>query len=68
VPRAQLDDVYWQNGVVDVTRRGVILERGVMIGQRVAGLVTEPADSIDIDTPLDLQLAELLLAQRAATA
>jgi CMP-N-acetylneuraminic acid synthetase len=68
VPRAQLDDIYWQNGVVDVTRREVILEQGVMIGRRVAGLVTQPAESIDIDTPIDLQLAELLLAQRAATA
>ncbi|MCA1646469.1 MAG: acylneuraminate cytidylyltransferase family protein [Chloroflexi bacterium] len=68
VPRAQLDDIYWQNGVVDVTRREVILEQGVMIGQHVAGLVTQPAESIDIDTPLDLQLGELLLAQRAATA
>jgi CMP-N,N'-diacetyllegionaminic acid synthase len=40
VPRAQLEDIYWQNGVVDVTRREVILEQGVMIGRRVAGLVT----------------------------
>jgi len=68
VPRAQLEDIYWQNGVVDVTRREVILEQGVMIGRRVAGLVTRPAESIDIDTPLDLLLAELLLAQRTATA
>jgi N-acylneuraminate cytidylyltransferase len=68
VPRAQLEDIYWQNGVVDVTRREVILEQRVMIGRRVAGLVTQPAESIDIDTPLDLQLAELLLAQRAAAA
>jgi CMP-N-acetylneuraminic acid synthetase len=68
VPRAQLEDVYWQNGVVDATRREVIFEQGVMIGKRVAGLITEPAESIDIDTPLDLQLAELLIAQRAATA
>ena len=48
--------------------REVILEQGVMIGRRVAGLVTEPSESIDIDTPIDLQLAELLLAQRAAKA
>jgi CMP-N-acetylneuraminic acid synthetase len=68
VPRAQLEDIYWQNGVVDVTRREVILEQRVMIGRRVAGLVTQPAESIDIDTPLDLQLAELLLAQRATPA
>ncbi|MGI9146245.1 MAG: cytidylyltransferase domain-containing protein [Chloroflexota bacterium] len=68
VPRAELDDIYWQNGVVDVTRREVVLEQRVMIGRRVAGLVTEPADSIDIDTPLDLALAELVLARRAAGA
>jgi CMP-N,N'-diacetyllegionaminic acid synthase len=66
VPRAELDDIYWQNGVVDVTRREVILEQKVMIGRRVAGLVTELADSIDIDTPLDLALAELVLSRRAA--
>jgi CMP-N-acetylneuraminic acid synthetase len=66
VPRAELEDIYWQNGVVDVTRREVILEQRVMIGRRVAGLVTELADSIDIDTPLDLALAELVLARRAA--
>src|SRR5205823_292636 len=68
VPRAQLEDVYWQNGVVDVTRIDVIREQKVMIGRRVAGLVTEAEASIDIDTPLDLDLAELLFAQRAARA
>ena len=66
VPRAELEDVYWQNGVVDVTRYKVVRGQRVMIGQRVAGLVTEPDESIDIDTPLDLALAELLLARRAA--
>jgi CMP-N-acetylneuraminic acid synthetase len=68
VPRSQLEDIYWQNGVVDVTRREVILDRGVMIGPRVAGLVTQPEDSIDIDTPLDLALAELLYSRRMARA
>jgi CMP-N,N'-diacetyllegionaminic acid synthase len=65
VPRAELDDIYWQNGVVDVTRREVIVDQRRMIGGRVAGLVTEPADSIDIDSDLDLALAELLLSRRA---
>jgi N-acylneuraminate cytidylyltransferase len=64
VPRAELEDVYWQNGVVDVTRLAVIREQGVMIGRRVAGLVTEAEESIDIDTPLDLALAELLMGRR----
>ena len=68
VPRAELEDVYWQNGVVDVTRHDVIREQRVMIGRHVAGLITLPEESIDIDTPLDLALAELLLARRAARA
>jgi CMP-N,N'-diacetyllegionaminic acid synthase len=66
VPRAELEEVYWQNGVVDVTRREVIVEQRRVIGTRVAGLVIDPAESIDIDTPLDLALAELLLQQRLA--
>ena len=61
VPRAQLEDVYWQNGVVDVTRRSVIFEQRMMIGPRVVGLVVSAEESIDVDTPLDLALAELLL-------
>ena len=64
VPRAELEPVYWQNGVVDVTHRSVILEQGAMIGPRVAGLVTEPEDSVDLDTELDFALAELLMARR----
>jgi N-acylneuraminate cytidylyltransferase len=64
VPRAELQDVYWQNGVVDVTRREVIREQRAMIGHRVVGLVVDAADAIDIDTPLDLALAELVLASR----
>jgi CMP-N-acetylneuraminic acid synthetase len=34
----------------------------------VAGLVVQPEDSIDIDTPLDLALAELLYSRRMARA
>ena len=68
VPRAELEDVYWQNGVVDVTRLEVVREQRLMIGRRVAGLLTRPEESIDIDTPMDLALAELLFAQRRAGA
>jgi CMP-N-acetylneuraminic acid synthetase len=64
VPRAELETVYWQNGVVDVTRRSVILDQGVMIGRTVAGLVTDSEDSADLDTPFDLLVAELLIQQR----
>lgn len=67
VPRAELEPVYWQNGVVDVTRTEVILEQGVMMGRTVAGLVTSPDDSVDLDSPLDFRLAELLIEARQRT-
>jgi N-acylneuraminate cytidylyltransferase len=68
VPRAQLEDVYWQNGLVDATRRSVIFDLGVMIGPRAAGLITGAEDAVDLDSPLDFTIAEALLAQRIAKA
>ncbi|MBI4494069.1 MAG: acylneuraminate cytidylyltransferase family protein [Chloroflexi bacterium] len=65
VPRAELEPVYWQNGLVDVMRRELLMERNMTIGGLVAGYVTEPEVSIDLDGPLDFLLAEALLAQRA---
>lgn len=67
VPRAELEPVYWQNGLVDVMRRELLMERDLTIGGRVAGYVTDPEDSIDLDGPLDLLLAEAILARGAAS-
>lgn len=66
VPRAELEQVYWQNGIVDATRSFVILDQGRMIGDHVAGLVTASEDAVDLDTPLDLELAEALLRYRGS--
>ena len=46
----------------------MIRQQRVMIGRRVAGLVTSLDESIDIDTPVDLALAELLFARRTLRA
>lgn len=68
VPRAELEPVFNQNGVVDVTRREVILDQRVMIGARVAGLVTSADESVDLDSAADLIFAEALLAHQAPPA
>jgi N-acylneuraminate cytidylyltransferase len=66
VPRAELDPLYWQNGLVDVMRRELLMERHMTIGGYVAGFVTEPEISIDLDGPLDFLIAEAVLARQAA--
>ena len=50
--------------VLALTRR-TALELGVLYGPRTLGLVMDRVDSLDIDEPLDLELAAWLLARRA---
>ena len=42
-----------------------VLRGGAMWGERVAPMVMDQEHSLDIDTALDLELARLLLRQRA---
>lgn len=60
--------VYARNGAaVYAVRRDVLLEQGTMFGRRCLPLLMTHEESIDIDGPFDLELAELLLARRAAS-
>lgn len=49
--------------ILALTRR-TIMELGALYGPRTLGLVMDRAESLDIDEPLDLELAEWLLARR----
>jgi CMP-N,N'-diacetyllegionaminic acid synthase len=60
--RQQLPPVYRPNGAVYVTRRELLLTAGVVIGKHVGAVIMEAESSLDVDTPLDLQLLELVLA------
>ncbi len=64
VPRQDLEQVYLQNGAVDVTWRSVILKQGKLIGERVRGYVMSEIDSVDIDFIWDFAIAEVMLALR----
>ncbi|MDI6751656.1 MAG: acylneuraminate cytidylyltransferase family protein [bacterium] len=60
--RQELPDVYLLNGAV-YTMRTAIITSGRIWDCDLRGLVMEEEDSIDIDTGLDLLLAEALLAR-----
>ena len=60
-PRQTLEQVYWQNASVDVLWSKTILEKHSMTGSDIRGFIMEERFSIDIDEPLDLALAELVL-------
>ena len=55
---------YRENGAVYVTTRRLLMERGCRMGGRMAALVMDEKESIDIDTPLELELCRVLLERR----
>lgn len=56
-----LPKVYFENGLVYVSRAKLVLERGRLFGDRILPLVTETLYAMgDIDTELDFQIAEFL--------
>ena len=59
--RQQLPPIYRPNGAVYVTRRAQLLEEGVLIGKRVGAVVMDEESSLDVDTPLDLKILQLVL-------
>jgi CMP-N-acetylneuraminic acid synthetase len=63
VARQQLSQVYHRNGAVYAVARETLLERGLMGAYAGAFVIEEPM--ISIDTPWDLELAELLQRRRS---
>ena len=63
MPRQDLPEVFWHNGVLDVIRSSTILELGSISGSRIIHLEMAERDVVDIDGPLDLARAELILNQ-----
>jgi CMP-N-acetylneuraminic acid synthetase len=59
---------YVRNGAVYVVGRDVLVERRSLYGASCRGYVMPAERSINIDTPLDWKLAELLLAEQRRAA
>jgi CMP-N,N'-diacetyllegionaminic acid synthase len=58
--RRDLPPVYFENGAIYVCARSA-LDQDCLYGQKVISYQMSRFDSVDIDTPLDLQWAEFLL-------
>jgi N-acylneuraminate cytidylyltransferase len=61
-PRQGLPQTLWQTGQLDVVRRDVVLRARSMTGRRIVGLVVHPMFAVDLDTPQQWALAEILAA------
>jgi len=53
-------DVYKTNGAIYLARRDVLMEQDSFFGSCPRPLVMPPERSIDIDTPLDFEISEIL--------
>jgi len=60
-PRQSLPDVYIRNGAIYLISRDVLVDKQQLIGDKCLGYVMNDSESTNIDTPIDLKIAELLL-------
>jgi CMP-N,N'-diacetyllegionaminic acid synthase len=64
--RQDLDTVYALNGAIYIARREHLVEYASFYAERTYAYVMPPERSIDVDTPWDLHLCELILRERNA--
>lgn len=58
-PRQDLPDTFWQTGHIDVIRAGMIIKKKSLSGDVILPLMVNPRYSVDIDTLLDWERAEV---------
>ena len=59
MPRQNLPSVYIRSGDIYVTTRECLLNKKSLIGDSSYGLVVRPDSTVNIDEPIDLELAQL---------
>jgi CMP-N-acetylneuraminic acid synthetase len=64
--RQDLPTVYAPNGAIYLARREILLQRETFYTENTHAYVMPPQRSLDIDTPWDLYLADLILKDRIA--
>jgi len=62
--RQDLPPVFRINGAVYATRHRILMEQNRLLGEDTRGIVMDAESSVDIDTPLDLKIAMLILQER----
>jgi N-acylneuraminate cytidylyltransferase/CMP-N,N'-diacetyllegionaminic acid synthase len=61
--RQELPPAYAINGAIYLTRRDVLLARSSFYGDNTLSYIMPPERSLDIDTPWEFHLAELILKE-----
>lgn len=64
LPRQLFPKVYVHTGAMDVMRRDTILKQKSTSGKRLGYFFMKPEDSVNIDSPMDFEIAEILLRRR----
>lgn len=54
--RQDLPDLYYYNCVIDVSRYSTIMDQASMTGKNMLPFIMSDEDTIDIDTPIDLEI------------
>ena len=67
MPRQDLPEVYWHNGVLDLIRSSTIFDMGSISGSRIVHLEMSEDQVVDIDSRQDLARAELIFSQLTET-
>lgn len=67
MPRQILPDAYIHTGAMDVMRRDTILKLKSTSGNKLAYFFMKLEDSVNIDHPIDFEMAELLMQKRLRT-
>lgn len=60
-PRQLLPKVFRRAGSIYVSRRNVVMKKNTLVGEPCLGIKVPPNTAIDIDNPLDLELARTLI-------
>jgi CMP-N-acetylneuraminic acid synthetase len=63
-PRQSLPEVYIRNGAIYLISRDAFTSCNQLIGDKCLGYVMNESESINIDTPIDLKIAKLLLEEK----
>jgi len=64
LPRQNLPEAFVQNSCVNVINPEIILKKGTSLGKKIKGFVMSREDSVNIDVPLDFEIAEILLKKK----
>lgn len=60
-PRQELRPVYERNGAIYLTRRNVLVNQNSFSGSKSYGMIVTKWRSVNIDTPFDFEIADLIM-------